>query len=144
MFTWEIFQTADSDLVDLMQGPRPFLPPSLPSFFFLSFFLSFFFLDIGSFIFKPHTDRRQRDGWLNMGPKEPCASLSLAALLQGTNRWAGLDIYLLSVQPPCLPVSRESWPPWASDSWHHPQWEDSATQSLWQVRVYIPVGHFGA
>ena len=50
----------------------------------------------------------------------------------------------LSVQPSCLPVSREGWPPWASDSWHHPQWEDSPTQSPWQVRIYISVGRFGA
>lgn len=83
----------------MMQGPRPFLPSSLPSFSFLSFFL-----DIGSFIFKPHADRRQRNGWLNMGPKEACAPLSLAGLLQGTNRWAGLDICLSIICSAALPA----------------------------------------
>ena len=75
----------------------PSIPPSLPSFFFLSFFL-----DIGSFIFKPHADRRQRGGWLNMGPNEAYASLSLEVLLQGTNHWAGLVSVCSAALPACL------------------------------------------
>ena len=81
----------------------PFPTPSLPPFllFFLSSFFFFLFLDIGSFIFKPHTDRAWRAGWLDTGPKEACAhELSSPAPRDKTSGWPGL----LSIRPVALPT----------------------------------------